>query len=49
MIVSFSVQNWMSFQQQASINMVASKEKQHGERVPVVEKYRARVLPLAVI
>jgi uncharacterized protein len=49
MIVSFSVQNWMSFQKQASINMFASKEKQHGERVPVVDKYRARVLPLAVI
>ncbi len=49
MLVSFSVQNWMSFQETAALSMVASKEKQHGERVPAVEKYRTRILPLAVV
>lgn len=49
MLVSFSVQNWMSFQETTVLSMVASKEKQHGERVPAVEKYRTRILPLAVV
>lgn len=49
MLISLSVQNWMSFQEEASISMVASKEKQHGERVPAVEKYRTRILPLALV
>jgi len=49
MLVSFSVQNWMSFQEETSISMVASKERQHGERVPTVDKYKSRVLPLAVV
>ena len=29
--------------------MVASREKQHGSRIPRVEKYQARVLPVAAI
>lgn len=49
MLISFSVQNWMSFQDEATLSMVASKEKQHGHRIPVIEKYRTRVLPLAVV
>lgn len=49
MLVSFTVQNWMSFQNEASLSLVASKEKQHGERIPSVDKYRTRVLPLAVV
>lgn len=49
MLVSFTAQNWMSFQNEASLSLVASKEKQHGERVPSVDKYRTRVLPLAVV
>ena len=49
MLLRFTVQNWMSFQNEASLSLVASKEKQHGQRVPSVEKYRTRVLPLAVV
>lgn len=49
MLVSFTLQNWMSFQTEASLSLVASKEKQHGERIPVVDKYRTRILPLAVV
>ena len=49
MLVSFSLQNWMSFQEEASVSMIASKEKQHGDRVPTIEKYRTRILPLGVV
>jgi AAA15 family ATPase/GTPase len=49
MLVRFTVQNWMSFQNEASLSLVASKEKQHGQRVSSVEKYRTRVLPLAAV
>lgn len=49
MIVSFSVENWMSFRDKATLSMVASKERQHGERVPKLDKYKTRVLPIAAI
>lgn len=49
MIVSFSIENWMSFRDSVSFSMVASRERQHGERVPKVEKYQTRILPVAVI
>jgi len=49
MIVSFSIENWMSFRDSVSFSMVASRERQHGERVPKVEKYQTRILPIAVI
>ena len=49
MIVSFSVENWMSFRDQTTFSMVASRERQHGERVPKLGKYQTRVLPIAAI
>jgi uncharacterized protein len=49
MIISFSVENWMSFRDKATFLMTASKERQHGERVPKVRKYQTRVLPIAAI
>ena len=49
MIVSFSVENWMSFQNKATFSMVASRERQHGERVPRIGKYQTRILPVAAI
>ncbi len=49
MIVSFSIENWMSFRDSVSFSMVASRERQHGERVPKVEKYQTRILPIAAI
>ena len=49
MIVSFSLQNWMSFRDQVAFSMVASRERQHGNRVPRVRKYQARILPVAAI
>ena len=49
MIISFSVENWMSFRSQATFSMIASRERQHGERVPKLGKYQTRVLPIAAI
>ena len=49
MILSFSVENWMSFRDPVSFSMIASRERQHGDRVPKVEKYQTRILPIAVI
>lgn len=49
MIVSFSLENWMSFRNQVTFSMVASRERQHGERVPRLRKYQTRVLPVAAI
>ena len=49
MILSFSVENWMSFRDPVCISMVASRERQHGERVPRVTKYQTRILPIAAI
>lgn len=49
MIVSFSVENWLSFRNRVSFSMVAGPERQHGERVPKIGKYPTRVLPIAAI
>ena len=49
MIISFSVENWRSFRDQATFSMLASRERQHGERIPKLGKYQARALPIAAI
>ena len=49
MIIRFSVENWMSFRDQATFSMIASRERQHGARVPKLGKYQTRVLPIAAI
>ena len=49
MIISFSVENWMSFRNRATFSMLASRERQHGERVPRIDKYHIRLLPIAAI
>lgn len=49
MIISFSIENWMSFRDSVSFSMVASRERQHGDRVPKIAKYQTRILPIAVI
>jgi uncharacterized protein len=49
MLIRFNVENWMSFRDEASFSMVASKERQHGERVPKIGKYQMRVLPVAAM
>lgn len=49
MIVRFSLENWMSFHELVEFSMVASLERQHGDRIPKVAKYPARILPVAAI
>ncbi|MCK5132143.1 MAG: ATP-binding protein [Candidatus Sabulitectum sp.] len=49
MLISFSVENWMSFRDRVSFSMIASRERQHGERVSRVNKYPIRILPVAAI
>ncbi len=49
MIINISLENWMSFYRPVTFSMVASRERQHGERVPRVSKYQTRVLPIAAI
>lgn len=49
MIISFSLENWMSFRDQVTFSMVASRERQHGDRVPKVAKYQTRILPISAI
>lgn len=49
MIIRFSVENWMSFRDSVTFSMVASRERQHGDRLPRLGKYNTRVLPVAAI
>jgi len=49
MIVSFSIENWMSYYERSTLSMVASRERQHNKRVPRVNKYEMRLLPIASI
>lgn len=49
MLISFSVENWMSYKNRVKFSMVASKERQHGERLAKIKKYNMRVLPISAI
>ena len=49
MLINFSIENWMSFRNKSTLSMIASGERQHGERVPRLKKFNTRVLPAAAI
>lgn len=49
MLVRFSLENWMSFRDRVSFSMVASRERQHNDRLPKLGKYQTRLLPIAAI
>lgn len=49
MIVRFSVANWMSFRDRVTLSMVASLERQHGDRVARIGRYPLRVLPVMAL
>ena len=49
MLISFSLENWMSFRDEVTFSMVATSERQHKDRVPRVRKYPANILPIAAI
>ena len=49
MIISFTLENWMSFRDTATFSMTASRERQHGDRVPKLGRFQTRVLPIAAV
>ena len=49
MLISFSVTNWMSFRDRVTLSMVASRERQHGQRVARLDRYRMGVLPVMAL
>ncbi len=50
MILDFTITNYRSIYEAASINMIASREQKHRDRCPVLTKrYRKTVNPIAVI
>jgi AAA15 family ATPase/GTPase len=49
MIISFSIENWMSFRDRVTFSMVASRELQHSDRIGTIAKYKTKVLPIAAI
>ena len=49
MILNFSIENWMSFRNPVSFSMIASRERQHGDRISKINKYKTRLLPISAI
>jgi AAA15 family ATPase/GTPase len=49
MLISFTVENWKSFLEPATLNMVASREKQHLDRVPHIPEHKLRLLPVTAL
>ena len=50
MLVSFTLENFLSFRDEITFSMVASKEKQHRNRLPKIKKPKnSRLLPIAAI
>lgn len=48
-LLRFSVANFRSFRETATLEMVASAERQHAGRLPKVEKFRMKALPVAAV
>lgn len=38
MLINMTVENWLSFRDPTTLSMVATEERQHGERIPHVNK-----------
>jgi len=49
MIISFEIENWMSFRDPTLFTMVASRQRQYNERVVKISKYPLRILPITSI
>jgi AAA15 family ATPase/GTPase len=49
MLLRFSVENWMSFRDEATLDLVATKEEQHSDHIAAIKKYGLKVLPVAAI
>lgn len=49
MLIKLTIENWESIKGPITLSMIASKERQHAERLPIIEKYDLRLLPAAAI
>ncbi len=49
MLLRFSVSNWMSFRDKTTLDMVATREKQHSHHLATIKKYNFDLLPVALI
>ncbi len=49
MLLNFSFDNWMSYYEKNNFSMIATRERQHNERIPRIKKYDMRVLPISAI
>jgi uncharacterized protein len=49
MILRFTIRNWMSFHDEVTLDMVATREEQHRSHILLVPKYNLKVLPIAAI
>jgi uncharacterized protein len=49
MLISFSVENCLSFKEKTVFSMQATNERQHNERLPYLDEYELRVLPISAI
>jgi AAA15 family ATPase/GTPase len=49
MLLRFSVENWMSFRDEATLDLVATREEQHSNHIATFERYDFRLLPVAAI
>lgn len=49
MLVEFTLSNWKSFRDEVTFSMLASRERQHGNRIYKSNRHKLRVLPIAAI
>lgn len=49
MLLRFSVENWRSFKDRATLDMVAGSETRHADRLPELPSARRKVLPVAAL
>lgn len=49
MLLTFTLENWKSFKDRTEFSLEATKEKQHGQTLIDVKKYRIKVLPISAI
>ncbi|MBC8438788.1 MAG: ATP-binding protein [Deltaproteobacteria bacterium] len=49
MIIEIEIENWKSFRDPTLFTMLASRERQHSERLARINKYKMRILPITAI
>ncbi len=49
MLLRVSLENWLSYRDKINFSMLATEEKQHMERVPLLPQYKTRALPIATL